>query len=145
MLDKLTVCNDVMDFLLTLFLLACSLNEVPGRNDAVQNVFTFSQAFETRLQRTPNALKLAALSQVGSRPAVFFLKFELLSDDKKKKMKQRPCIAEQILADNETDICLVAALTDLSGKRINHFSHILGCSFGIVALFTSRNRFQEKR
>ncbi|KAH9263949.1 hypothetical protein BASA83_012617 [Batrachochytrium salamandrivorans] len=42
MLDKLTVRNDVMDFLLTLFLLACSLNEVPGRNNAVQNVFTFS-------------------------------------------------------------------------------------------------------
>ncbi|KAH6561129.1 hypothetical protein BASA62_010046 [Batrachochytrium salamandrivorans] len=67
MLDKLTVRNNVMDLLLTLFLLARSLNEVPGRNNAVQNVFTFSQTFETRLQGTPIALELAALSQVGSR------------------------------------------------------------------------------
>ncbi|KAH6570796.1 hypothetical protein BASA60_007518 [Batrachochytrium salamandrivorans] len=58
---KLTVRNDVMDLLLTLFLLACSLNEVPGRNDAVQNMFTFSQDFKTRLQGTPSALELAAL------------------------------------------------------------------------------------
>ncbi|KAH6564374.1 hypothetical protein BASA50_003945 [Batrachochytrium salamandrivorans] len=42
---KLTVRNDVMDLLLTLFLLSCSVNEVPGRNDAVQNVFTFFSSF----------------------------------------------------------------------------------------------------
>ncbi|KAH6579114.1 hypothetical protein BASA60_003372 [Batrachochytrium salamandrivorans] len=101
---KLTVRNDVMDFLLTLFLPTCSVSEVLGRNDAVQNVFTFfSKLSKTRLQGTPNALELAALSQVVTAP------------------------------------------TDLSDKRINHSSHILGYPFGIVALFTSRNRFQEKR
>ncbi|KAH6583299.1 hypothetical protein BASA61_008081 [Batrachochytrium salamandrivorans] len=69
MLDKLTVRNDVMDLLLTLFLLACSLNEVPGRNDAVQNVFTFSQAFENTPLRNPIALELAALtSDCSHRP-----------------------------------------------------------------------------
>ncbi|KAH6574028.1 hypothetical protein BASA62_002671 [Batrachochytrium salamandrivorans] len=70
---KLTVRNDVMDLLLTLFLLACCLNKVPGRNDAVQKrVHFFSQAFETCLQGTPIALELATLSQVGSRSAVLF-------------------------------------------------------------------------
>ncbi|KAH9249193.1 hypothetical protein BASA81_013093 [Batrachochytrium salamandrivorans] len=61
---KLTVRNDVMDLLLTLFLLACSLNEVPGRNDAVQNVFTFFSSFRNTPSRNPIALKLAALSQI---------------------------------------------------------------------------------
>ncbi|KAH6586035.1 hypothetical protein BASA61_006658 [Batrachochytrium salamandrivorans] len=55
---KLTVRNDVMDFLLTLFLPTCSVSEVLGINDAVQNVFTFFQAFKTRLQGTPSALEL---------------------------------------------------------------------------------------
>ncbi|KAH6562650.1 hypothetical protein BASA60_011039 [Batrachochytrium salamandrivorans] len=54
MLDKLTVRNNVIDLLLTLFLLACSLNEVPGRNNAVQNVFTFSQSFRNTPSRNPH-------------------------------------------------------------------------------------------
>ncbi|KAH9273645.1 hypothetical protein BASA83_003977 [Batrachochytrium salamandrivorans] len=92
-----------MDLLLTLFLPACSLNEVPGRNDAVQNMFTFSQDFKTRLQGAPSALELAALIQVGSRSAVL-LKFERSFDDEMKKKKRRLRIAEQIPADNGTDI-----------------------------------------
>ncbi|KAH6598917.1 hypothetical protein BASA50_003423 [Batrachochytrium salamandrivorans] len=52
-LTKLTVRNDVMDLLLNLFLLTCSVNEVPGRNDAVQNVFHFFSRFQNTPSRNP--------------------------------------------------------------------------------------------
>ncbi|KAH9273736.1 hypothetical protein BASA83_004070 [Batrachochytrium salamandrivorans] len=59
-------------------------------------------------KETPIALELATLSQVGSQPAVLF-KFELSSDAEMKRMKRRPCISEQILADNGTGYFLVVS------------------------------------
>ncbi|KAH9266088.1 hypothetical protein BASA83_010826 [Batrachochytrium salamandrivorans] len=99
---KLTVRNNVMDFLLTLFLLTCSLSEVPVRNDAVQNVFTFFSSFQNTPSRNPHRVGASCTNPV-------------------------------------------TVPKDLSGKRIDYSSHILGYPFGIVALFTSRNRFQEQR
>ncbi|KAH6593358.1 hypothetical protein BASA50_007566 [Batrachochytrium salamandrivorans] len=87
---KLTVRNDVMDLLMTLFLPACSVNEVLGINDAVQNVFTFFSSFRNTPSRNPQRVGAGC-----TKP--------------------------------------VTAPTNLAGKRINHSSHILGYSSGIVA------------
>ncbi|KAH6567018.1 hypothetical protein BASA62_006355 [Batrachochytrium salamandrivorans] len=81
---KLTVRNDVMTLLLTLFLPACSLNEVPGINDAVQNVFTFFSSFRNTPSRNPQRVGTGCTKPGRVLGQLCFLKFELPSDDEKK-------------------------------------------------------------